>query len=354
MKYSTARTIARFSLPFFALLLSDSNLPARAAQTAGEVNVYSYRQPFLVKPLFDGFTAKTGIKVNVIFAKKGLIERMAAEGANSPADILLTTDIGRLTGAAAKGVAQSVNSSVLAANIPAAYRDPGGNWFGLSLRARVIYASKTRVAQDKISYEELADPKWKGKICVRSGQHVYNVALIAAMIARHGEEAAEKWLSGVKNNLARKPSGNDRAQVKGVFSGECDIAIANTYYMAKMQLNDKKPVQKEWAASVKMLFPNGDGRGTHINLSGMVMAKYAPHRAAALKLMEYLSGSSAQQIYARVNHEYPVKAGVAWSKLVTSWGRFKADTLSLEKIAKLRKRASMLVDKVRFNDGPSS
>jgi len=324
------------------------------AQAAGEVNIYSYRQPYLIKPLLERFTQKTGIKANVIFAKKGLIERMATEGRNSPADVLLTVDIGRLSGAVAKGIAQPVDSAILNKNIPAAYRDPKGNWFALTRRARVVYASKARVPQNAITYEELADPKWKGKICIRSGQHAYNVALIASMIAHNGEAKTQKWLEGLKANLAQKPAGNDRAQVKGVYAGTCDIAIGNTYYMAKMQLNEKKPEQKEWARSVKMLFPNTKGRGAHINISGAILAKYAPHKANGIKLMEFLSSEEAQKIYARVNNEYPVKDGVAWSDRVKSWGTFRPDTISLEKIAKLRKRASELVDKVRFNDGPSS
>ncbi len=319
-----------------------------------EVNVYSYRQPFLVEPLFKAFTEKTGIKVNTIFAKKGLIERMMAEGANSPADVLITTDIGRLSKAVSSGVSQSLNSDVLNKNIPARYRDPEGQWFGLTLRSRVIYASNDRVKQKTITYEELADPKWKGRICVRSGQHVYNIALIASMLVHHGEADTKKWLEGFKDNLARKPSGNDRGQVKAVFAGECDIAIGNTYYMGKMQTNSKKPVQKEWAKSVRIIFPNSNDRGAHINLSGMVLAKYAPHRSDAVKLMNFLASDKAQKIYAEVNYEYPVKPGVEWSKLVKSWGEFKADQVSLAKIAAYRKRASELVDEVGFNNGPSS
>lgn len=325
-----------------------------SAAQAGEVNVYSYRQPFLVEPLFKAFAAKTSIKVNTIFAKKGLIERMKAEGANSPADVLLTVDIGRLTKAVSSGVSQSLTSDILSKNIPAEYRDPKGHWFGLTRRARVIYASNERVKQTSFTYEDLADPKWKGKICVRSGQHVYNVALIASMIVHHGEAETKKWLEGFKANLARKPSGNDRGQVKAVFAGECDLAVGNTYYMGKMQANEKKPVQKEWAKSVRIIFPNTSGRGAHINLSGMVLAKHAPHKSDAVKLMDFLSGDEAQKIYAEVNFEYPVKPGVEWSKLVKSWGEFKADTIALADIAAKRKRASELVDEVAFNNGPSS
>ena len=325
-----------------------------ATSRAGEVNVYSYRQPYLVEPLFKAFTAKTGIKVNTIFAKKGLIERMKAEGVNSPADVLLTTDIARLSEAVSSGISQTLASEQLSKNIPARYRDPQGQWFGLTLRSRVIFASKKRVKQAAITYEELAEPKWKGRICVRSGQNVYNIALVASMIVQHGEANAKKWLEGVKANLARKPSGNDRGQVKAVFAGECDIALVNTYYMGAMVTNDKKPVQKEWAKSVRIIFPNTNNRGAHVNLSGMVLAKYAPNKDEAVKLMNFLSGDKAQKIYAEVNFEYPVKPGVEWSKLVKSWGAFKADTVSLAKIAEYRKRASELVDEVGFNNGPSS
>ena len=331
-----------------------SVIPATTAGAAGEVNVYSYRQPFLVKPLFDGFTKQTGIKVNVIYSKKGLVERLKAEGKLSPADLLFTADIGRVASAVSAGVTQGATSVKLSANVPASYRDPNGNWYGLTLRSRVIYASKDRVKQNTITYEELADPKWRGKVCIRSGQQAYNVALIASMIAHHGEAKAEKWLRGLKANLARKPAGSDRNQVKGVFSGECDIAIANNYYMGKMMTNNKKPVQKKWAASVRMLFSNTLGRGTHMNLSAVAMAKHAPNRENALKMMEYLSSAQGQKIYAQANFEYPVKDGVEWSPATKSWGTFKFDKLPLIDIAANRARASKMVDRVLFNDGPSS
>ncbi len=321
--------------------------PSYAAE---EVNVYSYRQPFLVKPLFDAFTEKTGVAVNVIFASKGLIERMAQEGASSPADILLTVDIGRLNKAVVEDVSQPVTSKTLEANIPAEYRDPKGNWFGLTRRARVAYVSKERVKDTAITYADLADPKWKGRICIRSGQHVYNLALFASIIAHEGEKQAIDWLKGLKANLARKPSGNDRAQVKGVFGGECDIAIGNTYYMGKMQTNTKQAEQQDWAKSVRIVFPSTEGRGTHVNLSGMVMAKHAPNRENALKLMEFLSSDDAQQIYAEVNFEYPVNPSVPWSDRVKSWGEFKPDSLSLAKIAELTGLASEIVDQVQFNE----
>ena len=323
-------------------------------QAADEVNVYSYRQPFLIEPMLQAFTEATGIKANIIFADKGLVERIEREGENGPADVLLTVDIGRLQGAVDAGVTQPVSSDVLNARIPAEFRDPGNQWFGLTVRSRVIYASRERVAQDEITYEELADPKWRGKICSRSGQHVYNVALIASMIAHLGEEKAQEWLAAVKENLARKPAGNDRAQVQGIFSGECDLALGNTYYMAAMMLNDKEPEQKEWAASAKILFPNSGDRGSHVNISGMVLAKHSPNREAAIKLMEFLASDEAQQLYAEVNHEYPVNPALEISELVASWGELKRDDLALSEIANLRARASELVDEVGFNDGPSS
>jgi iron(III) transport system substrate-binding protein len=340
-----------FALAPLALALVATNAPAAEP---GEVNIYSYRQPYLIEPLLKKFTQETGVKVNVIFAEKGLIERIQAEGRNSPADLLLTVDVGNLTQATAAGIAQPISSAMLEAEIPPAYRSEDRQWMGLTRRARVVYASKERVKQDSISYEELADPKWRGKICIRSGQHVYNVALIASMVAHHGEAWTEQWLKGVKANLARKPAGDDRLQVKGVYAGECDIAIGNTYYMGAMLKNDKEPEQKAWANSVRILFPNSSGRGTHVNVSGAVVAKYAPHKDNAVKLVEFLASDKGQEMYAEVNNEYPVKADVQWSPLVKSWGDFKPDPILLNEIAALRKTASELVDKVGFDEGPSS
>jgi iron(III) transport system substrate-binding protein len=345
------RLACAFALALLSPLLADT---IAMAEEAGEVNVYSYRQPYLINPLFKAFTEQTGVKVNVIFAEKGLIERIQAEGRNSPADVLLTIDVGNLTQATDAGIAQPIQSPALEVAIPPAYRAADNQWFGLTRRARVVYASKERVKLDKITYEDLADPKWRGKICIRSGQHVYNVALIASLIAAHGEEWTETWLKGVKSNLARKPAGDDRLQVKGVYAGECDIAVGNTYYMGAMLKNDKEPEQKEWANSVTIIFPNTDDRGTHVNISGAVVAKYAPHKDNAVKLLEFLASDQGQEMYADVNNEYPVKEGIPWSPLVKSWGAFKPDPISLNDIAALRKKASELVDKVGFDDGPSS
>lgn len=323
----------------------------QAAQANGEVNIYSYREPGLIDPLLKAFTEKTGIKTNVVYSQSGLSERMAAEGRNSPADLLFTVDIGRLMDAVNQDVTQPVSSKALDAEIPASYRDPEGRWFGLTMRSRVVYASKDRVKQDTITYEELADPKWKGKICSRSGKHVYNTSLVASMIAHKGEAETEKWLTAVKNNLAGKPAGGDREQVRDVQAGKCDLAIGNTYYMAAMLGN---PSQKPWADSVRIIFPNSGDRGSHVNISGMSMAKYAPNKENALKLMEFLGSPEAQKLYAEANNEYPVNPEVQPSELVRSWGKLKPDDLSLAELAKLRKKASELVDKVNFDAGPSS
>jgi iron(III) transport system substrate-binding protein len=325
---------------------------AAPAHADGEVNIYSYRQPDLIQPLLEEFKKETGITANVLFLDKGLVERIQAEGANSPADVILTVDIARLTEAKDGGVTQPVNSDIINKDIPAQYRDPEGNWFGLTTRGRVVYASKDRVEQNEITYEELADPKWKGKICTRDFQHSYNIGLTASIVAHKGEAEAETWLNGVKANLARKPDGGDRDQAKAILAGECDIAIGNTYYVGLMQTNEKEPEQKDWAAAIKVLFPNSGDRGTHVNISGMALAKNAPNKDNALKLMEFLSAGNAQKIYAEQVYEYPVLPGAEPSDVVKAFGEIKPDELPLADIAANRKKASELVDKVGFNDGP--
>ncbi len=335
----------------FSLLLAALALDTTPALAAGDVNVYSYREPKLMEPLLKAFTDKTGIKANMIFASSGLVERMAAEGRNSPADVLLTNEFGLLVQAAGAGVTQPVASPALEKAIPAAFRDPAGNWFGLTKRARVAYVSKDRVKQPALTYEELADPKWKGKICIRSGQHTYNISLIASMIAHLGDEKAEAWLNGVKSNLARKPAGGDREAVRDVAAGQCDIAIGNTYYMAAMLNN---PEQKAWADAVRIVFPNNEDRGTHINISGASVAANAPNKANAIALIEFLASPDAQKLYASANGEYPVVEGVDVSPVIASWGTPKPDTLPLAEIGKLRKKASELVDKVGFDQGASN
>ncbi|MBL8791604.1 MAG: Fe(3+) ABC transporter substrate-binding protein [Rhizobiales bacterium] len=333
-----------------AALLGSTFLLASAANADGTVNVYSYRQPQLVQPLFDAFQKETGIEVKMVFAEKGLIERMEQEGTLSPVDVLLTADVGRLVEAADKGLAQPVTSDKINGSVPASLRDPGNQWFGLTMRARVVYASKDRVKRDTISYEELADPKFKGKICTRPGDHPYNLGLISAMIAKRGEAATKTWLEGLKANLAVKPSGNDRAQAKSVAAGECDIAIGNTYYMGLMMTNEKEPEQKEWAAASRLIFPSSAEMGTHVNISGMLLAKNAPHRDDALKLMEFLASDESQALYASQNFEYPVNPSIKPSETVAAWGTFTPDSLNIAEVARNQKIAAQLVNEVHFND----
>ncbi|MVA99456.1 extracellular solute-binding protein [Nitratireductor sp. CAU 1489] len=336
--------IAAFALTFLA----------GPALAEGEVNIYSYRQPDLIKPLLDAFTDQTGITTNVLFLNKGLEEKIEAEGVNSPADLIFTVDIGRLSNAKEKGITQPVSDEAINANIPGQYRDPDGHWFGLTTRGRVVYASKDRVGQDAITYEELADPKWKGRICIRSGQHAYNLALFASMIAHHGEDYTKTWLTGLKNNLARKPDGGDRTQAKAIYAGECDIGIGNTYYVGLMQTNEKEPEQKDWANAIKILFPNTEDRGTHVNISGMALAKHAPNKDNALKLMEFLASPQGQEIYAEQVFEYPIGPGTEPAAIVKAFGDIKPDPLPLDEIANNRKAASELVDTTGFQDGPAS
>ena len=314
---------------------------------ASEVNIYSYRQPFLIEPLTTAFTDKTGIKVNIVYLRKGMIERMKAEGKRSPADVVLTVDISRLSALVEAGLTQQVVSQTLSTNVPEKYRDPAGHWFGLTTRARIIYVSKERVPSGEIkSYEDLADPKWRGKVCTRSGLNAYNLALTSAIIHHHGEDYAKKWLDGFKQNLARKPQGNDRAQVKAIWAGECDLSIGNTYYMGKML---KDPEQADWAKSVNIVFPTFEGGGTHVNVSGIGMAKFSPNKDNALALMEFLSSGEAQEIYATANFEYPIAPGTKVDDLVKSWGSFNADNVNLMTIAKLRKKALKLTEIVDFD-----
>ncbi len=325
---------------------------ATSALADGEVNVYSYRQPDLIQPVLDAFTKETGIKTNVLFLDKGLVERMTAEGENSPADVIMTVDIARLVEAKEAGIVAPLDNADINKQIPENFRDPENEWFGLTTRGRVVYASKDRVAEDSITYENLADPKWKGRICTRDGQHSYNIGLFASLIAHNGAEATETWLRAVKNNLARKPNGNDRGQAKAIWAGECDIALGNTYYVGLMLTNEKEPEQKEWAGAIKILFPNADDRGTHVNISGMSLAKYAPNRENAVKLMEFLASTEAQEIYAEQVFEYPVLPGAKVSDIVKSFGEIHPDPIPLNEIAANRKLASELVDKTGFNDGP--
>jgi iron(III) transport system substrate-binding protein len=337
-------------MPAFAVaaLAAAQLCAAPAAAQSGEVNVYTYREAKLVAPLFEAFTKASGVKVNVISASSGLEQRIATEGANSPADVLLTVDIGRLQGAVDLGIAQPIKSQTLDKIVPPQYRDPAGLWYGISARARIVYASKERVKLDAVTYEELADPKWKGRICIRSGQYIYNNALFAAYIAHHGEEKAEAWLRGLKANLAQKPSGGDREVARDIAAGKCDIGVANTYYWALMLNHD--PDKKAWAQATKVVLATFKDKGTHMNISGVILAKNAPNKANAIRLIEWLVGEQAQQMYADVNYEYPIRAGIRVNPTIAGYGELLPDPLPIAQIAAHKKKAANLVDKVGFDN----
>lgn len=334
--------------------LSSLRLPSLLATTLlaaspalADVNIYTTRQAFLIEPVTRAFTRETGIAVNLAFVDKGIVERLSAEGDRSPADLVMTVDIANLKQIADAGVLQPVESPVLEAAVPAHLQSPDNLWFALTTRARVVYASKERVKDGEVTtYEALTDEKWRGRICSRSGVHDYNLALLAAVIAHHGEDQAREWAAGIKENLARKPQGNDRAQVKAIWAGECDISLTNTYYMGAMLAD---PEQKEWANSVRIIYPEFEGGGTHLNISGIGMTKAAPNRAEALKLMEFLVSPEAQEIYAEVNNEFPVLDGAQPSDLVKSWGSFTPDTTDLSTIADLRGKALRIMEAVDFD-----
>lgn len=319
-----------------------------AAFADGEVNIYSYRQAFLLNPLLEAFTRETGIETNVVFAKKGLTERLEREGRNSPADVVMTVDISRLSELVERNLVASLDNETLEENIPENLRHPDGKWFALTTRARIIYASRERVEEGEITtYEGLADPKWEDRICTRSGKHPYNIALFSSMIAHHGEEWAEEWLEGLKNNLARKPQGGDRDQIKAIAEGVCDLSIGNSYYYGAM-LEDEN--QRDAAAQVRLVFPNAEGRGTHINISGIALTKNAPNRDNAIRLMEFLSQEEAQRIYAEANTEYPANPDIEPTGIVAEWGEINPDNLSLQEIADNASAAVRMVDRVDYDN----
>jgi iron(III) transport system substrate-binding protein len=329
---------------------------ARAAMAAGcaaimaspaaaqELNLYTTREPGLIKPLIDGFSKSSGVKVNTIFVKDGLAERVAAEGARSPADVLMTVDLGNLIDLVDKGLAQPVQSPVLERAIPANLRGRNGEWFTLSLRARVLYAARN-LDLTSFNYEDLADPRWKGKVCIRSGQHPYNTAMIAAFLAHHGEARTEAWLQGIKANLARPATGGDRDVARDIMGGICDIGIANSYYVGLMRSGAGGAEQQKWGDAIKVILPTFQGGGTQVNVSGASVAKYAPNRAVALKFLEYLVSDDAQRIYAEANYEYPVKPGAPIHPIIAKLGTLQVDGIQLTEIAKHRAAASKLVDR---------
>ncbi len=320
------------------------------AQADSVVNVYSARKEALIKPLLDKFSAQTGIQTRLVTAGAGpLLERLRREGGNSPADLFITVDAGRLHQAKVAGLLQPVESAALDAAVPAAYRDPQGLWFGLSLRARPIMYAIDRVRGDELSsYLDLADSKWRGRICIRSSSNIYNQSLVASMIAAHGEAATLEWLKGLVKNFARKPTGGDRDQIRAAAAGECDIAIANTYYLARMRSAEPGSADHRAASTLKVLWPNQDGRGVHVNISGAGVTEAAPNRDNAVRLLEFLVTDEAQAWYARVNNEYPVKPGVPWSEVVEAMGRFKADHLNLAVLGNNNALAVKLMDQANW------
>lgn len=310
-----------------------------------EVNVYTHRHYKADDDLFSKFTEETGIKVNIVNASADeLIQRLETEGENSSADILITVDAGRLYRAQSKDLLQPVRSEILEANIAPKFREKQGYWYGMTYRARIIAYAKDRVNPEDIkTYEDLADPKWKDKIVIRSSENVYNQSLLASIILADGEEKAKEWAAGVVANMARTPKGSDRDQVKAVASGEGDIAVVNTYYIGLM-LNDENPEERKAGESVGIVFPNQDGRGTHVNVSGIGVTKYAPNKENAIKLMEFLSEEEAQQTLANLNYEYPINPKATKADILKSWGDFKADSVELYKLGEYNSEAVIIFD----------
>ncbi|PHS74643.1 MAG: Fe(3+) ABC transporter substrate-binding protein [Porticoccus sp.] len=332
----------RFHHCILGLLLACST----AAASAAEVNLYSARIEALIKPLLDTFTEQTGIEVNLVTGDAdGLIQRLKSEGRNSPADILLTTDVGRLYRAKEANLTQSVESATLEQNIPVMYRDDSNHWFGLSLRARPILYVKDKVDPAELNrYEDLSDPKWKGKICIRSSNNVYNQSMVASLIAANGLEATEEWAKGLVANFAMPPRGGDRDQIKAAAAGQCDLAIANTYYLAGMLTSDDEE-QRAAAEKMAVFWPNQDGRGAHVNISGAAVTASAPNRDNAIALLEFLSTDAAQSWYARENGEYPIRDDIEIGPVLCSWGTFKADPVELYKLGAGNSEALRLMDR---------
>ena len=336
----------------FAQILTVSTylgvLPATAA--AAEVTLYTTREPGLIQPLLNTFTAQSGVKVNTVFLKDGLLERVKAEGSRSPADVLMTVDVGALVDLVQAGLTQPMKSAAVNAAIPAHLRGADNQWFALSIRARVLYADKNQKFP-AMHYEDLADPRWKGKLCIRSGQHPYNTALVAAMLAQHGEAKTETWLRGLKNNLARKATGGDRDVARDILGGICDIGVANSYYVGQMKAAAPGSDNRKWGDAIQVIRPTfAKSNGTHINISGAAVAKYAPNKTQAVQLLEFLVSPKAQQIYAQSNYEYPVRKGVSVDPIIAqSIGSITPDTTPQMEIVRSRQKASLLIDKVGFD-----
>ena len=338
MKTSVQPVIKRL-----VLLLLGLGLLSPPAAMAEELVVYTARKEHLVKPLFDVYTKNTGVKIDYITDKAApLLARLQAEGKNSPADVLITVDAGNLWQAANKGVLAPVESAVLEKNIPSHLRDSDNRWFGLSVRARTIVYAADRVMDGELTtYEDLAQPRWKGRLCLRTSKKVYNQSLVAMMIAQQGEAEAEKIIKGWVTNLATAPFSNDTKVMEAIAAGQCDVGIVNTYYYGRLM--KKKPDLK-----LALFWPNQDGRGVHVNVSGAGVTANAQHRGAAIKLIEWLSGAEAQSIFASLNMEYPVNPAVKPDPAVSAWGDFKQDQLNVAKAGELQARAVMLMDRAGY------
>lgn len=323
-------------------------LGAAAPAFAQEVSIYTTREPGLIQPILDAFSAETGVAVNTVYLQDGLIERVSAEGASSPADILMTVDFGALIDLVEAGLTQPIESPVLEAAVPEALRDADGNWFGLSGRARVVYAAKD-LETDSLTYEQLSDEEWRGRLCIRSGQHPYNTAMFAAYMAKYGEEATRTWLEGIKANQARVAAGGDRDGARDIAAGICDIAVANSYYVGLMTSGAGGEEQQAWAEEIKVIMPTFEDGGTLVNISGASVAAHAPNRDEAVLLLEYLVSPEAQKLYAEANFEYPVNDSAEIHPIIAALGEMTPDEISLTEVLPYRTRASELVDEVNFD-----
>lgn len=338
-------TVMRLRAALAALVLSAAPLLAQAA----EVNLYTTREPALIRPLLERFTQQTGTTVNTVFLQGGLAERLAAEGARSPADLAMTVDIGNLMELVDKGLAQPVRSAALEAAIPANLRDAEGRWFALSTRARAIYSSRERLSAEeaaKLTYADLADPRFKGRVCIRSGQHPYNTALFAALLVEHGEAWLRDYLTKLRANLARRAAGGDREVARDIMAGLCDVGVANTYYVGLMLSGAGGADQKRWGEAIRVTLP---ADGAAVNISGAIVARHAPNRAEAVKLLEFLTSAEAQAVYAEANYEYPVRPGASLNPIVTGFGTLKVGEIPLPQVAAQRAAASRIVDEVGFD-----
>jgi iron(III) transport system substrate-binding protein len=333
------------SAAFVAFGLLGTALPALAQ----EVNIYTTREPGLIQPILDAFTQETGVTVNTVYLQDGLIERVQAEGESSPADLLMTVDFGALMDLVDAGLTQPVESEALETTVPEALRDPEGNWFALSGRARVVYVAKD-VDLDSITYEDLASEEWRGRLCIRSGQHPYNTALFATYMARHGEEETKTWLEGLKANQARVAAGGDRDGARDIAAGVCDIAVANSYYAGLMASGRSGDEQKAWSDEIRVVLPTFEDGGTQVNITGAGVAAHSPNREQAVQLLEYLVSDEAQAMYAEANFEHPVNANAELAPLVAAWGEMTPDTTPLTEILPYRTRASEIVDEIGFDN----